>query len=250
LARPRGLNAERGSYIRAIPDKPASNTSVLRRVLRPHRTIPEVTWTASSRWDLAPLRVSVLLIGLAMFGLGDALIIQSRLGNAPWSVLAQGLSLHTPFTIGECTLLVGVVILALWWPLRERPGFGTISNIIVLSVFIDVGLSAFPSVHGNLTVAVAYLLVGVAVVGAGSALYLTTGLGPGPRDGLMAAVHERTGVRVARVRLAIEVTALTVGWFLGGRLGVGTVVFAVLIGYSLAVSLSVVGHLAPARSRS
>ncbi len=201
-------------------------------------------WTGKSRWDLSIPRLLILIFGLAIFGLGDGLIIQSHIGNAPWSVLAQGVSKHSPFSIGESTFLIGLGVLLLWWPLRERPGFGTLANIAVISLFIQVAVTIFPLAHNNWPLSIGMVVLGIALVGAGSTLYITTGLGPGPRDGLMTAIHQRTGVRVARVRLGIELCALVIGALLGGRLGIGTAMFALLIGYSVAIWLGVVKHFA------
>ncbi len=201
-------------------------------------------WTANGRWDLSFSRVAILTIGLAIFGFGDGLIIQSHIGNAPWSVLAQGLSLHTPFSIGECTFIIGFAVLLLWWPLRERPGFGTLANICIISLFIQVAVDICPVIHNNFARSLLMVMGGIAMVGLGSTLYITTGLGPGPRDGLMTALHHRTGVRVARVRLGIEICALIIGALLGGTLGIGTALFAFLIGNSVAIWLGIIGHLA------
>jgi uncharacterized membrane protein YczE len=209
---------------------------------RPHKTVPMTPWTGSHPWDLAPVRVVILSFGLFIFGLGDSLVIQSTLGNAPWSVLAQGLSGQLNISIGSATLLVSAVVLALWLPLRERPGFGTIMNILIIAGAIDIGIWLFPS-PTEFPWQFAYVLFGIAMVGAGSALYITCGLGPGPRDGWMTALHKRTGVRVGRVRLAIELAVLTLGWFLGGTVGLGTALFALFIGHSVAISFGVVSRL-------
>ena len=140
--------------------------------LRPHRTIPSVPWGAKSRWDLSFQRVAILIFGLTIFGFGDALIVQSHTGNAPWSVLAQGLSNRTGINMGEATFLISAVILFLWWPLGERPGFGTLSNILVIAIAIQIGVSNFP-VANNFGVGVIYDLIGIALVGIGSAFYIT-----------------------------------------------------------------------------
>jgi uncharacterized membrane protein YczE len=150
--------------------------------LKPHRTVPVVPWTAKNRWDLSLKRVLILFFGLAIFGLGDGLIIQSGLGNAPWSVLAQGISLKSGLSIGTSTLIIGALVLSLWIPLRERPGFGTIANILIISLFIEVGTNIFPK-QEDLLPGLLFTLVGIAMVGIGSSLYITCGLGPGPRDG-------------------------------------------------------------------
>lgn len=209
--------------------------------LRPHRTIPNTSWTGSGRWDLAPKRVAILIYGLTIFGFGDALIVNSLTGNAPWSVLAQGLSFKTGMNMGAATFLISAVVLFFWWPLGEKPGFGTLSNIIVIAVAIQFGVSNFPEAS-NYTIGIIYDFLGVALVGIGSALYITCGLGPGPRDGLMTSLHNLTGVRVGRIRLAIESCALIGGWLLGGRIGLGTAIFALFIGQSVAIGLGVVSR--------
>ena len=210
--------------------------------LKPHRTVPVVPWTAKNRWDLSFKRVSILFFGLAIFGLGDGLIIQSGLGNAPWSVLAQGISLKSGLSIGTSTLIVGSLVLALWIPLRERPGFGTLSNIIIISLFIEIATNIFPK-QENILPGVIFTLVGIAMVGIGSSLYITCGLGPGPRDGAMTGLHQRTGVRVGRVRLGLEVVVSIAGALLGGTLGLGTLLFALLIGQSVAISFGLLARL-------
>lgn len=210
--------------------------------LKPHRTVPVVPWTAKNRWDLSFKRVLILFFGLAIFGLGDGLIIQSGLGNAPWSVLAQGISLKSGLSIGTSTLIVSSLVLALWIPLRERPGFGTLSNIIIISLFIEIATNIFPK-QSNILPGVIFTLVGIAMVGIGSSLYITCGLGPGPRDGAMTGLHQRTGVRVGRVRLGLEVVVSIVGALLGGTLGLGTLLFALLIGQSVAISFGLLARL-------
>jgi uncharacterized membrane protein YczE len=210
--------------------------------LKPHRTVPVVPWTAKNRWDLSFKRVFILFFGLAIFGLGDGLIIQSGLGNAPWSVLAQGISLKSGLSIGTSTLIIGALVLALWIPLRERPGFGTLSNILIISLFIEVGTNIFPK-QENLIAGLFFTLIGIAMVGIGSSLYITCGLGPGPRDGAMTGLHQRTGVRVGRVRLGLEIVVSIAGALLRGTLGLGTLLFALLIGQSVAISFGLLARL-------
>jgi len=210
--------------------------------LKPHRTVPVVPWTAKNRWDLSFKRVSILFFGLAIFGLGDGLIIQSGLGNAPWSVLAQGISLKSGLSIGTSTLIIGALVLSLWIPLRERPGFGTLSNILIISLFIEIATNIFPQ-QEELLPGLIFTLVGIAMVGIGSSLYITCGLGPGPRDGAMTGLHQRTGVRVGRVRLGLEVVVSIAGALLGGTLGLGTLLFALLIGQSVAISFGLLARL-------
>jgi uncharacterized membrane protein YczE len=210
--------------------------------LKPHRTVPEVPWTAKNRWDLSVQRVAILFFGLAVFGLGDGLIIQSGLGNAPWSVLAQGISLRSGLSIGTSTLIIGALVLSLWIPLKERPGFGTLSNILIISLFIEIATNIFPKQDG-LIVGLIFTFIGIAMVGIGSSLYITCGLGPGPRDGAMTGLHHRTGVRVGRVRLGLEVVVSIAGALLGGTLGLGTLLFALLIGQSVAISFGLLARL-------
>ena len=211
-------------------------------LLKPHRTVPQVPWTAAHRWDLSPKRVVILVFGLAIFGLGDGMIIQSGLGNAPWSVLAQGISLKSGLSIGTSTLIIGALVLSLWIPLKERPGFGTLANILIISLFIEVGTKIFPLQEGILT-GLIFTFLGITLVGIGSALYITCGLGPGPRDGAMTGLHQRTGVRVGRVRLGLEVIVSIAGAALGGTLGLGTLLFALFIGQSVAISFGTLARL-------
>jgi uncharacterized membrane protein YczE len=210
--------------------------------LRPHKSVPITPWRAKHLWDLSFARVLILSFGLALFGFGDALVVQSNLGNTPWTVFAQGLSFKTGLSLGWTTFYTGFVILLIWIPLRERPGFGTISNIVIISSSIQAGVEIFP-LQSTFLGGVASALLGIALVGIGSALYITCGLGSGPRDGLMTGVHNRTGVRVGRVRIGIEVTVLIIGALLGGRTGLGTALFAVLIGQTVAISFGVVARL-------
>jgi len=210
--------------------------------LRPHKTVPKTPWTAQSRWDLSVLRTSILFFGLFIFGLGDSLLIQSNIGNAPWSVLAQGVSNRLDITMGWSTFAISTVVLLLWIPLREKPGFGTLSNIAIIATAIQVGVSIFPP-QSSYLIGIAYCLIGIAMVGIGSTLYITCGLGPGPRDGLMTAIHNRSGIRIGRVRLGIEGAVLVAGWLLGGTVGLGTLLFATLIGQSIAVSMGVVSRV-------
>lgn len=210
--------------------------------LRPHKTVPKTPWSAASRWDLNPARIGVLFFGLFIFGLGDSLLIQSTIGNAPWSVLAQGVSGKLDITMGWSTFAISSLVLLLWIPLKEKPGFGTLSNIVIIATAIQIGVTIFPE-QSNYALGVVYCLIGIGMVGLGSALYITCALGPGPRDGLMTALHNSTGVRIGRVRLAIEGSVLVAGWLLGGTVGLGTLLFALLIGQSIAIALGVVSRV-------
>ena len=206
--------------------------------LRPARTVPITRWRSHSRWSPTPASVVVLLVGLYAFGTGEALIVQGGLGVSPWTVLAQGLSTVLPMSIGVATFLVSALVLLLWIPLRERPGLGTIANAVVIAVALQVGVALIPEPEGW-AAQLAVVLLGIAMIGLGSGLYLTTNLGPGPRDGWMTGIHQRTGWPVGRVRLGIELIVLVVGWLLGGTVGLGTILFAVLIGPTVAQGLAI-----------
>ena len=216
--------------------------SSLIKAFKPHKTVPITPWRANSRWDLSPLRVLILFCGLAIFGLGDSLFIQAGIGNAPWTVFAEGLTYKTGMSIGFATFVISVFVLLLWIPLKERPGFGTLSNIVLIATFIELGTHIFPEAN-SFAVGIIYNFIGISLVGIGSALYITCGLGPGPRDGAMTGLHYRTGVRVGRVRMAIEVTVLAIGFLMGGTVGVGTALFALFIGQSVAISLGILARL-------
>lgn len=216
-------------------------------MMRPSRTIPITPWRANSTWSLGIgkdhlQRFFILIFGLTIFGIGEAFLVVTGLGNSPWVVLSEGISLNSNFNIGQSTFLVSVGVLAFWIPLKQMPGFGTVANIVVIAAALELGLFIIPEVSNEL-IKYFYIFLGIGLVGIGSALYITCGLGPGPRDGLMTGLHYKTGVRVGRVRLVIELAALSIGAALGGSLGVGTALFALLIGQSVAVSLGVVARL-------
>ena len=217
------------------------------RLLKPSKTIPKTPWRADSTWGIfaapyASQRILVLVFGLMIFGIGEAFLVITSLGNSPWVVLSEGISLNSSLNIGESTFLVSVLVLLLWIPLRQKPGFGTLANIVVIAASIELGLLIIPSIE-NIFAKYFYVVFGIALVGIGSALYITCGLGTGPRDGLMTGLHYKTGVRVGRVRLGIEMVALSIGAILGGSLGIGTALFALLIGQSVAISLGVLSRL-------
>ena len=209
---------------------------------KPHKTVPMTPWRADHRWQLSPSRVAILFFGLAIFGLGDSLLVQGDVGNAPWTVFSQGLTYKTGLSIGWATAIISIFVLLIWIPLNEKPGFGTLSNIVLIAAFIEIGTHIFPKQTSTLA-GVVFALVGIAMVGLGSALYITCGLGPGPRDGAMTGIHFKTGIRVGRVRMGIELVVLTIGWLMGGRVGIGTALFALLIGQSVAIFLGIVARL-------
>lgn len=202
------------------------------------RTVPSTVWSArGSRWRARPVTLAALLVGLWTFGSGEALLIEAGIGNSPWTVFAEGIKVQTGITIGTATLLTSAAILLVWPFLRERPGLGTVANAVVVALSIDVMTWLLPSTDAP-ALQLLLVLAGIAGVGVGSGLYLTCNLGPGPRDGLMTGLHRVLGQPVARVRTAIEVAAVTAGWALGGTVGLGTVLFALLVGFGVSLGLA------------
>ena len=175
-------------------------------------------------------RLVQLYLGLALYGISMALMIRSHLGLDPWDVFHQGLAKLTGLSFGTVTIGVGALVLLLWIPLRQRPGLGTVSNVVVIGLVVDAALALLPA-GGPLGVRIALLITGIVANGAATALYLGARLGPGPRDGLMTGyVARRPGRSVRLVRTVIEVTVLALGWLLDGTVGLGTVAYALAIG--------------------
>ncbi|CAB4329161.1 unannotated protein [freshwater metagenome] len=213
--------------------------------LRPALTVPKTSWSAGeSNWKVSPKTFFVLMLGLWLFGTGEAFLVDAGIGQSPWTVLAYGLAKTFGLTIGETTFLTSVFVLLLWIPLKRRPGLGTVMNILVVALALEVMINILPS-PTNFAAQLIEVLIGIAIVGIASGLYITCNVGPGPRDGLMTGLNARTGIRVGRVRLGIEVIVLTIGWALGGIVGIGTLLFAVLIGQAVAMSFGVVERLSP-----
>lgn len=200
--------------------------------------IPVTPWGATSTWAVRPRMIAPLLLGLSIFGFGEGLLVQSHWGATPWTVFAQGVSNHAHVSIGWSTAAISCVVLLGWYPLHERPGFGTLSNLVVIALMLDLTTRIVP-VASSAWLRAVFVVSAVVVIGVGSALYLTTRLGPGPRDGLMTGLHKRLHLSVVYVRLALEVVVLIVGWLLGGTVGVGTAFFAATIGFSIGASLQV-----------
>ncbi len=173
-------------------------------------------------------RLVQLVVGLAVFGFGSGLMVQSDLGNPPWDVFHEGFSLASPFSIGVAAIITSFVVLLLWIPLRERPGLGTLANAVLIGVFIDLTVLTVDT-PSRLLSQIALMIVGVVLVGIGSGLYIGVRLGPGPRDGLMTGLAKR-GFSLRLARTGVEAVAMLVGWMLGGTVGVGTLVFALGIG--------------------
>ena len=215
-------------------------------MLRPAKKVPMTWWSAADAMTLRP-KISTLVIliaGLWIFGTGDAVLIAAGIGNAPWTVLAEGISLKIGWSIGQTTFLVSVLVLGFWIPLREKPGVGTILNAILIAAAIEYMLPYLPT-PVTLTGGIVQVVIGVILVGIGSGLYLTANLGPGPRDGTMTGLQRITGVPIGRVRGGIEITVLLIGWALGGTFWIGTFIFAFLIGPVVAICLNIAGKLSP-----
>ena len=209
---------------------------------RPHRTIPHTPWRASHTFDLSFSRVLILFSGLFFFGIGEAFIVQSHIGNSPWVVFAEGVSEKTGLSLGWATFFISCVVLLFWIPLKQKPGIGTFANIIVIAASLQLGVDHIP-LQKDFFSGVIFAALGVICVGVASSIYITCGLGPGPRDGLMAGLHLRSGVRVARVRMSIEIIVVAIGFALGGQVGLGTLIFALFVGQALAISLGVIASL-------
>jgi uncharacterized membrane protein YczE len=183
----------------------------------------------SLRGRRLPRRLIQLYAGLALYGASMALIIRSALGNMPWDVLHQGLAGRIGWSIGAVSILVGALVLLAWIPLRQRPGLGTVSNVVVIGLAVDATLAVVPA-PGSLPLRVGLLAAGVLLNAVATAAYIGVHLGPGPRDGLMTGLVRRTGGSVRLVRTSLEVAVVATGWLLGGTLGLGTVLYAVAIG--------------------
>lgn len=191
-------------------------------------TGPAVDTAPTSAPRELPRRTAQLFAGLVLYGFSDALLVRGGLGLPPWDVLHQGLARNTSVSIGGWVVLIGLVVLLLWIPLRQRPGFGTISNVILIGVVLDASLAVLGAPRG-LPLRSAYLVVGVALNAVATAAYIGARLGPGPRDGLMTGLARR-GYPIRVVRTSIEVAVLAMGWALGGTIGLGTVLYAAGIG--------------------
>ena len=174
-------------------------------------------------------RVFQLLIGLVLYGVGISLMVQAAIGLDPWTVFAQGISIHTGIGIGWLSNIIGVFVLLLWIPLRQRPGVGTLLNILIIGPSLELGLWLIPQPEGFLWQALMFA-AGLLMLAVASGLYIGAKFGPGPRDGLMTGLHARLGWPIWVARSVVEITVLATGWLLGGNVGIGTLAFALLVG--------------------
>ena len=206
------------------------------------KKIPKVNWSSEKPYNFKP-KFSTLFFccfGLMLFGLGEGLLIVSFTGASPWSVLAQGLSLNVNLSIGMLTFLISVTVLILWIPLGQKPGIATILNALIISLMIDICIKFVPT-PSNYYNQLFLAIISVMTVGIGGGIYLVANLGTGPRDGLMVGLQKKTNFPIAAVRGFLEISAVSVGWYLGGTVGLGTLLFAFGIGPAVALSLYLVG---------
>jgi uncharacterized protein len=208
------------------------------------KNIPKVFWSSGKPLNLKPKlsTFTFLCFGLALFGLGEGLLIVSFIGASPWSVLAQGISLNVNLSIGFITFLISVCVLILWIPLNQKLGIGTILNAIIISLMIDICIKFVPTPE-NYFNQLLLTVVAVMIVGLGGGIYLVANLGAGPRDGLMIGLQKKTNLPIAAVRAFLEISVVSIGWYLGGTVGVGTLLFAFGIGPCVALGLFFVGKI-------
>ena len=205
------------------------------------KKIPKVKWSSKKPYNFKPnfSTFFFLCFGLSIFGLGEGLLIVSFTGASPWSVLAQGISLNVNLSIGTITLLISIAVLILWIPLKQKPGMGTILNALIIAIMIDVCIKYVPT-PSNYFNQLILGIVSVITVGIGGGIYLVANLGAGPRDGLMVGLQKKTNLPIALVRGTLEITVVSIGWYLGGTVGVGTLLFAFGIGPCVALGLYLV----------
>ena len=208
------------------------------KVFKLIKNIPKSSWSSKKPLNFKPrVKTLVFLIfGLFLFGLGETLLLASGAGVSPWTVLAEGISIYTSWSVGLATFWMSLVVLLLWIPLRQKPGIGTILNVIIIALVLDYTLPYLPNPEGY-GFKLLQVIIGVLITGLGSGFYLISNLGPGPRDGLMTGVQRITGKPIALVRGTIEVTVVFFGWLLGGTAGIGTIIFALGIGPAVAIGI-------------
>ena len=208
------------------------------------KNIPKVSWSSEKPLNFRP-KISTFLflcLGLTLFGLGEGLLIVSFAGASPWSVLAQGISLNVDLSIGTITLFLSIGVLLFWLPLNQKPGIGTILNALIIAVMIDICIKFVPTPESYISQLMLAVLA-VLIVGFGGGIYLVANLGAGPRDGLMVGLQEKTNMPIATVRAFLEISVVAIGWYLGGTVGVGTLLFAFGIGPTVALGLYLTGKI-------
>ena len=205
------------------------------------KKVPKVYWSSEKPYNFKPkfLTLFFCCFGLMLFGLGEGLLIVSFTGASPWSVLAQGISLNVNLSIGIITFLISISVLILWIPLGQKLGIATILNALIIALMIDICIK-FVSTPSNYNNQLLLAIAAVITVGIGGGIYLIANLGAGPRDGLMVGLQQKTNLPIALVRAILEITVVSVGWYLGGTVGVGTLLFAFGIGPCVALGLYLV----------
>ena len=208
------------------------------------KKVPKVNWSSKKPYNFKPkfLTLFFCCFGLMLFGLGEGLLIVSFTGASPWSVLAQGLSLNVNLSIGMLTFLISVTVLILWIPLGQKPGMATILNAIIIALMIDLCIKFIPTPSSYINQLI-LAVISVITVGIGGGIYLVSNLGAGPRDGLMIGLQKVTNFPIAAVRATLEISVVSIGWYLGGTVGVGTLLFAFGIGPCVALGLYLVNKI-------
>ena len=208
------------------------------------KKIPKVNWSSNKPYNFKPKFSTsfFLCFGLMLFGLGEGLLIVSTTGASPWSVLAQGISLNVNLSIGTITLLISIAVLILWIPLGQKPGMGTIFNALIIALMIDLCIKFVPT-PSSYTYQFILAIFSVITVGIGGGIYLVSNLGAGPRDGLMIGLQKKTNLPIAAVRAFLEISVVSIGWYLGGTVGIGTLLFAFGIGPCVAFGLYLVDKI-------
>ena len=202
------------------------------------RSVPSTKWSSDKPLNFSPklITIFILCLGLFLFGLGESLIITASVGMSPWTVLAEGLSITTGLSIGTLTFLISLGVLLLWIPLKQQAGIGTILNAIIVAAVIEWSLPYLPHPE-TYAMQILQAVLGTLIVGVASGIYLIANLGPGPRDGLMTGCQKATGLPIAWVRVFLEIVVITIGWTLGGTVGIATVIFAIGVGPAVSMGI-------------
>ena len=205
------------------------------------KKIPNLSWSSNDPFNFKPKfdTFTYLILGLILFGLGETLLITANQGVSPWTVLAQGLSFQFNLSIGVTTFIVSIIVLFFWYPLKQKPGLGTLLNVILISIVIDLSTPILPYPK-TLFYQIIQSVIAVLIVGIGSGFYLTANLGPGPRDGLMTGLQKLTDKPIALIRTILEVSAVLIGFYFGGVVGIGTLLFAFGIGPAVSLGIFIV----------
>ena len=205
------------------------------------KKIPDLSWSSNDPFNFKPKfnTFTYLILGLILFGVGETLLITANQGVSPWTVLAQGLSFQFNLSIGVTTFIVSIIVLFFWYPLKQKPGLGTLLNVILISIVIDLSTPILPYPK-TLFYQIIQSVIAVLIVGIGSGFYLTANLGPGPRDGLMTGLQKLTDKPIALIRTILEVSAVLIGFYFGGVVGIGTLLFAFGIGPAVSLGIFIV----------